>query len=62
MREYPKAIKGPSREVFKTYNESALLDMAVAYAIVTGVLDEKSIERPLLEHLAPALQFYRERE
>ncbi|HSB82226.1 MAG TPA: hypothetical protein VLM91_25910 [Candidatus Methylomirabilis sp.] len=51
---------GPSRELFKTYNEPAPLDMAVAYAIATGVLDDKSMERPLLELLVPAIQFYRQ--
>lgn len=54
--------QGPSRELFKKYNEPSPLDLAVASAIVAGVLDEKQIERSLLEHLAPAIQFYRERK
>lgn len=53
--------QGPSRDTFKTYNELySPLDMAVVHAIVTGILDEAEIEGDLLEHLAPAIQFYHE--
>jgi hypothetical protein len=52
--------QGPSRAFFKWYNEPSPLDMAVAQAIVIGVLDERQIESGLLDHLASVIQFYRE--
>ena len=51
---------GPSRDLFKRYNEPYFhLDMAVARAIVTGVLDQAQMEQDLLEHLGPIIQSYR---
>jgi hypothetical protein len=52
---------GPNRELFKLYNEPTPLDSAVAHAIVTGVLDETKIEPGLLEYLASAIRFRREK-
>jgi hypothetical protein len=52
---------GPSRELFKFYAQPALLDSAVAYAIVRGVLDESKIDPAVLEALAPLIRIYRER-
>jgi hypothetical protein len=33
--------------------------MAVARAIVTGILDQAQMEQDLLEHLGPIIQSYR---
>ncbi len=41
---------GPARELFKHYNEGDQ-DLNVAYAIVTGILDEREIPSQLLEAL-----------
>jgi len=57
-----KFHSGPSRELFKIHNAPAPLDLAVAYAITTGVLDEKKIDKAVLSHLEPAIRMYRERE
>lgn len=57
-----KFHSGPSRELFKIYNVPAPLDLAVAYAITTGVLDENEIDKAVLSHLEPAIRMYRERE
>jgi hypothetical protein len=48
---------GPSRELFKRYNDGSP-DMNVAYAIVIGVLERKSLPAELLEALAAPLSFY----
>ena len=53
---------GPSRDLFKLYNDPAPLDLAVAHAITTGVLDEKEIDKAVLSHLEPAVRMYREKE
>jgi len=57
-----KFHSGPSRELFKFYNEPAPLDLAVARAIVIGVLDEKGVDKSVLSHLEPDIRMYRERE
>ena len=49
--------QGPARDLFLRYNDSHL-EMQVAHAIVTGVLDRAKIPGELLEHLARALSFY----
>jgi hypothetical protein len=49
--------QGSNRELFLRYNTPDL-DLAVAHAIVTGVLDRSTIAPELLEHLAGALGFY----
>jgi len=53
---------GPSRELFTFYNGPSLLDLAVARAIVVGILDEKEIDKAVLSHLEPAMQLYQERK
>ena len=52
--------QGPARELWVRYNpgSTSRLDMPVAYAIVTGVLDRKAVPAELLEHLARAIEFY----
>jgi len=49
---------GPSRELFKRYNNGDP-DMNVAYAIVTGILDESEVAAEVLEALQRPLAFYR---
>jgi hypothetical protein len=49
--------QGPNRELFLRYN-TLHLNLAVAHAIVTDVLDRSAIAPDLLEHLAGALAFY----
>jgi hypothetical protein len=49
--------QGQNRELFLRYSTPDL-DLAVAHAIVTGVLDRSAIAPELLEHLAGALGFY----
>jgi hypothetical protein len=48
---------GPSRELYKRYN-SSLPDMAVAYAVVTGILHRDEIPEELLEAIERPLSFY----
>jgi len=50
--------RGPSRALFKWYN-SGLLDTAVAYAIVVGILDEQEVPGEVLESVGNAMAFYR---
>ena len=47
----------PSRELFKRYNDG-LPDMAVAYAIVVGILKQEEIPAELLEAIEKPLSFY----
>ena len=49
--------QGPARKLFTKYN-SGQLEMAVAHAVVTGVLDRSSLSPQLLELLARAIAFY----
>lgn len=49
--------QGPARDLFVRY-DTPYLEMSVAHAIVTGVLDRRTIPGELLDHLARALQFY----
>lgn len=55
-----KFHSGPSRELFKFYNEPAPLDLAVAHAIATGVLVESEIESTVLTHLEHEIRMHRE--
>ena len=49
---------GPSRELYKKYNEDSLAEMMVAYAIVAGILRRDEIPQELLEALERPLSFY----
>ena len=49
---------GPSRELYKQYNESPH-EMSVAYAIVVGILDQGKVPPELLEAISGPLDFYR---
>lgn len=49
---------GPSRELYKKYNEDTLVEMNVAYAITVGILNQEEIPLELLEALERALSFY----
>ena len=54
--------QGPSRELWVRYNpgSTSRLDLPVAYAIATGVLDRTKVPAELLEHCARAIAFYEE--
>jgi len=49
---------GSQKELFKKYNYG-IKEMNVAYAIVTGILDEKKVDAELLEYLQLHIAFYR---
>lgn len=49
---------GPSRELYKKYNENSLAEMNVAYAIAVGILNKEEVPVELLEALERALCFY----
>ncbi|OGP56514.1 MAG: hypothetical protein A2162_10515 [Deltaproteobacteria bacterium RBG_13_52_11b] len=49
---------GPSRELFKRYNDSAL-DMMVAYAVVAGIFDENEVPGEVSEAISGHLSFFR---
>jgi len=51
--------RGPARELFKKYNDG-LIEFNVAYAIVTGILDEHAVPPDVREYLARHLALYRE--
>jgi hypothetical protein len=48
---------GPSRELYKRYNDTPA-DLAVAYAIVAGLLKPDELPAELLEALGGPLSFY----
>ena len=48
---------GPARELYQKYDRS-VLDLCVAHAIVTGILNRNDVPPELLEHLSGAIQFY----
>ena len=52
-----KFHQGPARDLYVRYT-SGMLNMAVAYAIVTGVLDRSKVDPEVLGHLAGAISFY----
>ena len=54
-----KFHQGPARELWGRYN-TPHLEMAVAFAITTGVLGRDTIPAELLEHLAGPMRFYEE--
>ena len=49
--------QGPARELWVRYN-TPRLEMAVAFAITTGLLARDTIPGELLEHLRGAMRFY----
>ena len=49
---------GPSRELYKKYNEDSLAEMNVAYAIAVGILNKEEMPPELLEALERPLSFY----
>jgi hypothetical protein len=49
--------QGPARELWVRYN-TPHLEMAVAFAITTGLLARDTIPGELLEHLGGATRFY----
>jgi hypothetical protein len=51
--------QGPARELWLGYN-TPHLEMAVAFAITTGVLGRDTVPAEVLEHLAGAMRFYEE--
>ena len=51
---------GPARELFKRYNYGQL-DLAVAHAIVAGILDRSRLPGELVEALGRAIAFHEER-
>ena len=51
--------QGPAVDLFKRYNYGPL-NLNVAYAILTGVLNEQDVPAELLEYLEPAMAFYRD--
>jgi hypothetical protein len=53
--------KGPSRELFNKYN-SSWLDLAVAQAIASGILDRDELPKELVESLSNAAQFVERRD
>lgn len=51
----------PSRKFFSKYNDGAL-DIFVAHAIVTGILDKSQVPSELFDHLSRAIAFYENQE
>ena len=51
--------RGPQTELFKKYNYG-IKEMNVAYAIVTGLLDERKVDIELLDYLQRHLAFCRQ--
>jgi hypothetical protein len=51
--------RGPQRDLFQKYN-NGIPEMNVAYAIVTGILDERKVEPELLQVLQRHIAFYQE--
>jgi hypothetical protein len=49
---------GPARELYKRYNDGET-DLAVAYAIVAGVLAEDEMPAELMEAISGPIAFYR---
>lgn len=50
--------RGPSRALFKEYN-AGTPEMALAYAIVIGILEQDKIPSEVLEAISNAIAFYR---
>jgi len=54
-----KFHQGPARDLWVRYN-TAYLEMAVAFAITTGLLSRDTVPAELLDHLAGPIRFYEE--
>jgi hypothetical protein len=52
--------RGPQTDLFKKYNYG-IIELNVAQAVVTGILDEKQIDPQLLEYLQAHIAFCRDR-
>ncbi|MCA1991424.1 MAG: hypothetical protein LDL41_05165 [Coleofasciculus sp. S288] len=52
-----KFHSGAARDLFNKYN-NVPLDMLLAHAIVTEMIDKDEIPDKLLQHLSNAIQFY----
>jgi hypothetical protein len=50
--------EGPSRTLFNHYTHGSPIT-AVAYAIVTGILDEEGMPQDMLEAISNAIAFFR---
>ena len=53
--------QGPARDLYNRYT-SNMLNVAVAHAIVTGIVDRAQIAPDVLEHLRNAIAFYESQE
>lgn len=51
--------QGPARKLYNKY-DSRMLDITVAHAIHTGILNREEIDPEVLEALSGALQFYKD--
>ncbi len=49
--------EGPARELFLKYDRRSVR-LAVAHAIVSGIIDRARVPAELLEHLKGAIEFY----
>jgi hypothetical protein len=54
-----KFHQGPARDLWVRYN-TPQLEMAVAFAITTGLLSRDTIPAEVLDHLAGPMRFYEE--
>ncbi|HJW83967.1 MAG TPA: hypothetical protein VJ754_06655 [Anaerolineae bacterium] len=52
---------GPARDLYKKYN-NAPLDLVMAHAIATGLLNKDEIPAEMLEHLSAAIALYEEHQ
>lgn len=53
--------QGPSRQLFSRYN-GTMMEMSVAHAIVSGVLDRNDVPAELLDCLRTKIEFYEQLE
>jgi hypothetical protein len=56
-----KFHQGPARDLWARYN-TAPVEMAVAFAITTGVVSRETIPPELLEYLSGPIRFYEEEQ
>ena len=53
--------QGPSRKLFTRYTDTSKT-IAVAYALMHGIIDESEVEAEILELLRPTLGFFRDQQ